>query len=216
MSAQRDPAGSEAELARTLAVLDRRGFLRATGAAAAAGLLPVGCRDVPAAWAPPADAALRVLTPRTWAAFQAASLRIVGPAGRARVRAAGVSLPARADARLARLPALAGMLQQALLVLELGVWPLIGKVRPFTALEDTGRDAVLAGLATARWDLRRALFQGVRSLTWLAWYAAPESHAVIGYPGPFGGPSASVADAMTYPVEAGPTPSGPTARGAHP
>jgi hypothetical protein len=51
---------------------------------------------------------------------------------------------------------------------------------------------------TARWDLSRALFQGVRSFTWLAWYAAPESHAAIGYPGPYGDGRVGVADAMTY------------------
>ena len=54
---------------------------------------------------------------------------------------------------------------------------------------------------TARWDLSRALFQGVRSFTWLSWYAAPESHAAIQYPPPFGDSRARVADAMTYDVE---------------
>jgi hypothetical protein len=51
---------------------------------------------------------------------------------------------------------------------------------------------------TARLDLSRALFRGVRSFTWLAYYSARESHAAIAYPGPFGRPGAAVRDAMTY------------------
>jgi hypothetical protein len=208
---RRAAAAARADLARALSVLDRRGFLRLAGGAAAAGLLPAGCGDTPPDLAPPADVTPRVLTPRTWATFQAAALRVVGPAGRERIHAAGVPLARRADERLAGLPALAGLVQQALLALEFGVWPLVGKLRPFTALDDAGRDAVLAGLMTARWDLSRALFQGVRSLTWLAWYADPESHALLRYPGPFGGAGVSVADAMTYDVES-PAGAGPGAR----
>jgi hypothetical protein len=203
-------AASQAErrLEASLARLDRRGFLRATGLAAAAGLLPTGCGGAPADLAPPPDLDLAVLSPRTYATFRAASGAILGPRGREAARAAGVDLAARADARLADTPAFAELVQRALLALEFGVPPLVPKWRTFTGLAPDARGGVLARLATARWDLSRALFQGVRSFTWLAWYAAPESHAAIHYPPPYGGTRAgragagpSIADAMTYDVE---------------
>ncbi|HKJ24881.1 MAG TPA: hypothetical protein VKB65_08680, partial [Myxococcota bacterium] len=140
-------------------------------------------------------------SPRTYATFRAASEAILGPHARVAVAAGGVDLAARADARLAVTPAFAGLVQQALLALEFGVPPLVPKWRPFTGLAPEAREAVLARLATARWDLSRALFQGVRSFTWLAWYASPESHAAIHYPPPYGDANARIADAMTYDVE---------------
>jgi len=198
----------EHELRRSLATLDRRGFLRLTGTAAAAGLLPVGCGAAPEPLRPPPELELAVLTPRTYATFQAAALRILGPEGRARVDSGAVPVARRADARLARLPGFARPVQQALLALEFGVWPLVPKLRPFTSLSEADRDTVLQELMVARWDLSRALFAGVRSFTWLAFYSAPESHGPIGYPGPFGGRGATIggrgatiADAMTYDIE---------------
>ena len=189
------------EMAHVLARIDRRGFLRLTGVAAAAGLLPAGCGAAPPEFAPPRGLALQVLTPRTYSTFQAAAQALLGPAGRAAVAAGGVDLAARADARLASAPAFASLVQRALLALEFGVHPLVPKWRPFTALEADQRAEALERLMTARWDLSRALFQGVRSFTWLAWYSAPESHAAIAYPGPFGGPEARVQDAMAYDLE---------------
>lgn len=191
----------ERPLHDALARLDRRGFLRLTGAAAAAGVLPLGCGGVPAELAPPPGLALRVFDPRAYATFRAAAATVLGPAAAARAEAAGVDLAERADARLATVPAFAGPVRQALLALEFGVWPLVPKLRPFTALDAAARESVLRDLSTARWGLSRALFQGVRSFTWLAWYATPESHAAIAYPGPFGDRTASVHDAMTYDVE---------------
>ncbi len=185
------------ELERSLAQLDRRGFLRLTGAVAAAGLLPAGC-SAPDRFAPPPDLDLRVLSPRTYATLSAASDRLLGAEARARVEAAGFDLAARADARLAETPALTGLVQQALLALEFGVWPLVPKLRPFSRLDAPTRDAVLGSLARGPLDLSRALFQGVRSFTWLAYYGDTVSHAAIRYPGPFGGPGARVEDAMTY------------------
>lgn len=190
----------EPRLARSLATLDRRGFLRATGLAAAAGLLPSGCGGAPDALAPPPDLTLSVLSPRTYATFRAASEAILGPDARATARARRVDLAARADARLAATPAFSGLVQQALLALEFGIHPLVPKWRPFTALAPAARADVLTRLATARWDLSRALFQGVRSFTWLAWYASPESHAAIHYPPPYGDAGARIEDAMTYDV----------------
>ena len=191
-------SGAERELSGALAQLDRRGFLKLTGAVAASGLLPAGCGSAPAELAPPAGLELRVLSHRTFATFEAAATRLLGPAARDRIRTDGQSIAAFGDARLARVPALAGLIQQALLALEFGIWPLVPKLRPFTALDEPGRDAVLHRLMTARLDLSRALFQGVRSMTWLAYYAQLGSHAAVRYPGPFGNAEAGVHDAMTY------------------
>ena len=185
------------ELARAAAALDRRGFLRLVGAAAAAGVLPAGCRA--RGLAPPPGTELRVLTPRTWATFTAATARLVGPRGAALV-ARGLVVPGRtADAVLAANPALAGPLVQGLWVLELGVWPLVWKVRTFTGITPGAQDLVLRELAHSRIALKRDLFAGLRSLAFLAFYGDPGARQLTGYPGPFGNGTVSIADAMARP-----------------
>jgi hypothetical protein len=181
-----------------LAALDRRGFLRLAGAAAAAGLLPTGCGGAPSALAPPPDAALRHLTPRTWAVFTAAAARLGGP-GAAEAIAAGRLVPgARAEAFLASAPALAGPLRQALLVLEFGVPPLVAKLRPFTALAGDAQDAILDELMTSRFRTKRLLFGGVRSLALLACYGDTACHGWIEYPFASPQPGADVEAAHRY------------------
>jgi hypothetical protein len=91
---------------------------------------------------------------------------------------------------------------QALAVLEFGVWPLVAKVRPFTALGARGQDAVLDDLARARLALKRQLFAGVRSLALLAFYTQPQSRAVSGYPGPFGSERIPIGAAMVGTADA--------------
>jgi hypothetical protein len=113
--------------------------------------------------------------------------------------------PARTtDAWLARVPELRAPVQQALLLLELAPWPLLPKLRPFTALEPAAQDAVLDDLMRSRLELKRALFKGVKGFACLSFYAAPEARALTGYPGPFGGGTdagrAAMAEAMRYPL----------------
>ena len=163
---------ARAESVRDLAALDRRGFLRVAGLAAAAGLLPTGCADPPEGLAPPPDLALRHLTPRSYAVLTAATARVAGPQGAALI-ARGLLQPGRAGERfLQDSPDLAAPLGQALLVLEFGVWPLLGKVRTFTGLDDAGRDAVLRELMTSRLELKRLAFNGIRSVSLLCFYGS--------------------------------------------
>jgi hypothetical protein len=184
------------ELAAAGTVLERRTFLRLTGVVLGTGLFPSGCSGVPAALAPPADATLVVLTPRAYATFTAAAMRLVGPAGSALVADRRVDVGRLADAWLAHTSALAAPLGQALLLLEFGVWPILGKVRPFTALDGDAQDAVLAECMTSRLETKRAVFRGVRSLALLVFYGAPATRPLTGFPGPFGNGTVTIADAM--------------------
>ena len=121
-----------------------------------------------------------------------------GTRGAALIAARTVDVGALADAWLVRTPALAGPLGQALLVLELGVWPLAGKLRPFTSLDDAGRDAILTEHMTSRLELKRSVFRGVRSLALLTFYGSPATRPLTDYPGPFGTDRVSIADAMRW------------------
>jgi len=192
----RDAALREARAA--FAALDRRGFLRLTAGLAAAGLLPTGCGAAPPELAPGPGVRLEVLTPRSYAVLRAASLRLLGPRAAALVGAGAVDPAALADAWLAPLPALGAQLHQGLLLLELAPWPLLPKLRPFTRLDDAGRDAVLHDLFTAQSDWKRALFKGLKSFACLTFYSAPPSRAITRYPGPFGDARVTIADAMRY------------------
>jgi hypothetical protein len=176
--------------------LDRRGLLRFAGALAAAGVLPSGCKGVPAELNPPGGVDLQVLSPRAYATFQAVAMRCVGPRAAEAIQARRIDPASAADAWVARLPALAGPLVQALWVLEWGVAPLVAKWRPFTALDGAGQDRVLEDLMRSRLDVKRDLFKGLKSLAMLAFYADPASRALVGHPGAFD--AAGIAAAMTY------------------
>jgi hypothetical protein len=190
------PAES-AELARAAATLDRRAFLRLAALATAAGLLPSGCGKVPPALAPPSGRTLAVLSPRAYATFTAVACRVVGSAGAELIVTRQIDVGAAADSWLARTPALATPITQSLAVLEFGVWPLLSKLRPFTALAGDAQDLVLDDLMRARFDLKNAMFQGVRSLSLLSFYSSPVSRALTGYPGPFGNERIAITAGMT-------------------
>jgi hypothetical protein len=189
-------ATAERELAQVGLLLGRRRFLRAIGLLAGAGVVPTGCGGVPASLAPPDPVALQALSPRTYAVFTAAAMRLVGPRGAPLIAERTVDVGAVADAWLARTPALAGPLAQALLVLEFGAWPLVGKLRPFTALDGAAQDAVLTECMTSRLELKRSIFRGVRSLALLTFYGSAATRPLTGYPGPFGNDTVTIADAM--------------------
>jgi hypothetical protein len=177
-------------------LLARRAVLRAIGTGMALGLMPTGCSGVPAALAPSPRQPLVVLTPRTYAVLTAAAARVVGPRGAALIGDRTIDVGALADAWLARTPALAGPVGQALLLLEFGVWPILAKVRPFTALGGSAQDAVLDECMTSRLELKRSVFRGIRALALLTFYGAPASRALTNFPGPFGGGDVTIADAM--------------------
>lgn len=184
-----------AAVAESFAALDRRAFLRLAGGVAAAGLMPAGCGGVPAVFAPPPDLTLGVLSPRAYATFTAVAMRCVGPRGAEVIRTRRIDPARAADLWVARLPAVAGPLVSGLWLLEWGVAPLVAKWRPFTALDGAGQDRVLEDLMRSRLDLKRDLFKGLKSLSMLVTYSAPESRALVGYPGPFD--AAGIQAAMT-------------------
>jgi hypothetical protein len=192
VSAPLDAATARA-LRAALVGLDRRGFLRLAAGAAAAGVLPLGCG---AGSAPPAGATLSVLSPRTYSVMDSVARRIVGPHGEALIAARSVDPALRVDAWLVGLGAVGASFEAALWTLELGVWPLLPKLRPFTALDPAAQDAVLADLQRSRLALKRRLFGALKTFACLGYYADPASHAGIGYPAAFGAGAVSIADAM--------------------
>jgi hypothetical protein len=189
---------SEARRAQAVAMLsalDRRAFLKLAGLAAGSGLLGTGCGGVPSDLLPPRGTELRFLTPRTWAVFTAAAARIAGPAAGERIRTRRLEPGARAEAFLASAPTLAAPLRQALLVLEFGIPPVLAKLRPFTALTPDGQDAILDELMRSRFETKRLLFGGVRSLALLACYADPASRDWMDYPPEHPRPGADISAA---------------------
>jgi hypothetical protein len=181
------------ELAHAAAALDRRAFLRLAGFAAAAGLVPAGCGG---GQAPAEGTTLQLLSPRQYATLTAAAARLVGPRGAALIRDRVVDPAATADVLLARSPLVGGLIAQALTVLEFGVWPLVPKLRPFTALDGDAQDVVLRDLMTSSLALKQAIFGGVRGIVMGAFYGHPATQALTSYPGPFGLGSVTIADAM--------------------
>jgi len=188
-----------AAAARELAALDRRAFLRGLAVATAAGLLPAGCARAPSGVSAPEE--LRFLTPRGYAVLNAAAARLAGPPAQELLARGAVDPALGAERFLAGAPGLAAPLGQALLVLELGVWPLPGKLRPFTALAPAEQDAILAELAGSRLALKRRIFGGVRALALLGFYADPAARATTGYPIGAAVPGAGIADAMAWSAE---------------
>jgi hypothetical protein len=190
-----------ARLEAAFAPLDRRAFLRWAGAAAAAGILPAGCAPERPAWLrPPPGAALRSLSARGYAVLSAATARLVGEPGASWIAEGRVAPAAAADEQLAATPGVAERLGQGLLVLEFGVFPLLPKLRPFTALAPVAQDAVLADLGASPLGLKRDLFKGLRTIAFLSFYADPAVRPLIGHPGPFGRGAVTIADAMRYEV----------------
>ena len=186
----------ERDVRVALGALDRRSFLRLTGALMASGLVPSGCGGVPSSLVPPAGTTLHVLTPRTYAVFTAACARFAGPHVAELIGAGRIHPGRAADDWLARSPEVAGPLGQGLLLLEFGVWPLVAKLRPFTALDGDAQDGVLDELVHSRLTLKRVLWRGVRSFAMLAVYLAPEARALTAFPGPFGANGVTIGDAM--------------------
>jgi len=187
---------------RALAALDRRAFLRLTGALAATGLLPAGCGGVAPELAPPTE--LQALSPRGYATFQAFAMALAGPRAAAAIAARELDPAAAADAWVARLPALGAALGQGLALLEWGVWPLLPKWAPFTGLDLAGRERVLEDLQRSRLAVKRDLYKGLKSLATLAVYAQPAARRLTGFPGPFD--AAGIATAMADLQEEPPSP----------
>ena len=179
------------------AQLSRRTVLRAGGVLASGAWGSTGCAGSTPAWLLPLPSRrLASLSPRTYATLTAACARIAGPRVAAEIEGERLRPGPVADAWLTRTPTASDPLNQALMVLEFGVYPLVAKLRPFTALDGAAQDAVLRNLQASRLGLKRALFAGIHSIALLSVYLTPEAHALIGYPGPFGTATVSIGDAM--------------------
>ncbi len=159
-----------------IAELDRRGFLRLGAAAAAAGLLPLGC----------------LAPPRRERVVEALVRRIAGPAAASAIDAGRLDPAAALAPWLAGLGSLADTLEMGLAALEWGVWPLLPKLRPFSALDGGAQDELLASLRDSRFNPRRQIFVAAKLVACVAWYSGPESDPLVGYPGPFAGPGAAM------------------------
>jgi hypothetical protein len=153
---------------------------------------------VPGELAPPSGVALAQLTPRTYSVFRAAAMRLIGPGPAALVRSGTIDPALLADRWLARMPALSAPLRQGLLVLELAPWPLLPKLRPFTSLDGAEQDRVLDDCMRSSQGWKQELFRGLKSFACLTTYSTRAASALTGYPGPFGGGSAALAEAMRY------------------
>ncbi len=193
-------ARAEATARHHLGRLDRRRFLGVGLLAAGSALAPIGCGGVPETLRPPPDLDLRQLSPRAYATFNAAALRLVGPELATAIGEGRVDPAALADRWADREPGLGGTLGLALTVLEFGVPPVIPKWRPFTRLAPSDQDAVLDGMMTARFDVTRDVFRGVRSLVFVSVYGHTEGVRATHHPGPFGTRDVSIADAMLPPT----------------
>ena len=177
------PASQEA--AEAFASLDRRTFLRLAGVVLGSALLPTGCGGLPAELTPRADRPLAMLTPRGYASFQAFAMRFAGPRVRSGIAAGKLDPAAAADAWIARQPALGAALGQGLALLEWGVWPILPKWRPFSALDGRGQDHVLADLAASSWAWKRDLYRGLGSLASVVVFGDPALRALLDFPLPF-------------------------------
>jgi hypothetical protein len=192
----------EARAARDLLAFDRRGFLVRAGLAVAATCLPAGCTDAPPGAGPPAGVSLEFLSPRGYAVLNAAAERIAGPIGAPLVRERRIDPAATAEQFLAGAPDLARVLGHALLALEFATWPLVSKLRPFTALDASARDTVLAELMRSQLQIGRAVFGGVRSVAVLGLYAGLAEARLPGVELGRIPATATIADAMRLPAPA--------------
>lgn len=170
--------------------LDRRRFVRRglVGGAllAAAGTLPFAFRATRLR-APRGP--LRLLTPGEYAVLAAAVGRIVpgDGAGPKWPSAEALDCAGKIDALMARVhPDVGNDFRRLLRLLESSAFGALqaGAPRPFTQSAPAEQDARLQGWRTSRLALLRSGYQAVKRLADAAYYAAPETFALVGYPGP--------------------------------
>src|SRR5690606_332126 len=118
-------------------------------------------------------------SPRAYATFQAFAIRLVGPRAAAAIADREVDPAATADAWVARLPELGPVLGQGLAFLEWGPWPLLPKLRPFTALDGASQDRVIGALLRSRMALKRDLYKGLKSLATLVVFGDPSMRGQV-------------------------------------
>ncbi|WP_373047834.1 gluconate 2-dehydrogenase subunit 3 family protein [Vulgatibacter sp.] len=129
---------------------------------------------------------LQVLDPRTYSILAAVADRIV-PAGNGFPAATALAVPEKIDALLASGdPGVADEVKQVLLLLENALAGLVfdGRTRPFTKLSPPEQDEALRSWQHSGLSIRRTAFAALHGLCAAAYYASPEIHTLVGYPGP--------------------------------
>ena len=187
----------------------RRGLLKKTlgGAVllAAAGAVPVALRKTKLCQAPHA---LQFFTAAEYSIWAAVAERVLAQQATAATREPGgesaeallqaehrppapspaqVDVAGKADAFLAPLPEKdAKDLKQLLALFDNALFSFVtgGPARPFTEMNADEQDAHLKAWQTSRLAIRRTGFQAMKRLCCAIYFAAPETFAAMGYPGP--------------------------------
>lgn len=176
--------------------LDRRTFLRAGGFSAAMlalGRLRAGA--MPGAAAAPAG--LRVLSPDDARILAAVAERMTFTGDPAMPRFAQTDGLHTIDVALRQMPPeVTEQLSWALWLVEVSPPLTIGRLARFTGLDAEWQDIALSGWAESRFQIRRIVFQALKNLAMLGYYAQDATWAGIRYGGPWAPrPRRVVADA---------------------
>lgn len=189
----------------------RRGLLKKTlgGAAllAAAGAVPVALRKTKLR-PPPPGRKLQFFTEAEYSIWAAVADRVLAQETTAATRDPGdasaqaalrderrppapspaeVEVASKADAFLAPLPEGDRKdLKQLLALFDNALFSLLGggPPRPFTRMGPEEQDAHLRSWQTSRLAIKRTGFQAMKRLCCAIYFAAPETYASVGYPGP--------------------------------
>ncbi|MFN8644940.1 MAG: hypothetical protein U0802_25945 [Candidatus Binatia bacterium] len=164
----------------------RRGFLQLAGFSA--GMLALArLRPLPAAWAAETGAggALTVLAPAEARVLTAVAERITHTGDPAMPRFADTTGLQTIDTALRQLPPeVPRQLSWGLWLFEWGPLPCIGRPARFTGLDAPTQDAYVADWAESRFQTRRLVFQALKNLSFLGYYAQDATWAGIHYGGP--------------------------------
>ena len=167
--------------------IGRRDFLRLTGFSA--GMLAVARLRVAPAWAEAASAtagSMRMLSPGDARILTAVAARITFTGDPAMPRFEETAALQTIDTALRQLPPdVPEQLSWALWLVEYGPPLLIGQPSRYTNLSPAWQDIYLSGWAESRFQTRRLVFQAVKNLSMLGYYAQDATWPGIHYGGPW-------------------------------
>ncbi len=164
--------------------LGRRDFLRLSGFSA--GMLAVAqLRCAPGAHAAGAST-MRMLSPDDARIMAAVADRITYTGDASMPRFADTEGMRTIDVALRQLPPdVPEQLSWGLWLVEMGPLPLIGQPARFTSLATEWQDIYLSDWAGSRFHVRRIVFQALKNLAMLGYYAQDATWAGIHYGGPW-------------------------------
>lgn len=182
-----DPAPPAAAAASAqLALMSRRGFLRAT----ALGTVALACgRAVPGALAMGAKPeGFEFLTERDAAVVEAVAATMFAPGGTGAPPPEELGIAAAVDRAFATLDAdMRSQLGMLFGAFEYGPYVFGFHLKPFTRLDAEGRAAYLASWETSALEVRRMAFTGLKLLLASCYFADPRTWRFMGYDGPWVG-----------------------------